>query len=107
MKAVVTWKALIDLIELYYPNAASEGGRPACPLETMLRIHLMQQSYDLSDPAMQVALIQVPAMRCFSGIDQISEMDREYTTILGFRHLLEKHYPGKQIFETVKSHLKK
>jgi IS5 family transposase len=72
----------------------------------MLRIHLMQQWYDLSDPAMEDALIEVPTMRRFAGIDLISERIPDETTILGFRHLLEKHNLGKQIFETVKAHLK-
>jgi IS5 family transposase len=106
MEAVVPWKALIDLIKPHYPKAGSKGGRPAYPLETMLRIHLMQQWYDLSDPAMEDALIEVPTMRRFAGIDLISERIPDETTILGFRHLLEKHDLGKQIFETVKAHLK-
>ena len=106
MEAVVPWKALIDLIKPHYPKAGSKGGRPAYPLESMLRIHLMQQWYDLSDPAMEDALIEVPTMRRFAGIDLISERIPDETTILGFRHLLEKHDLGKQIFETVKAHLK-
>jgi IS5 family transposase len=106
MEAVVPWKALIDLIEPHYPKAGSKGGRPAYPLETMLRIHLMQQWYDLSDPAMEDALIEVPTMRRFAGIDLISDRIPDETTILAFRHLLEKHDLGKQIFETVKAHLK-
>jgi IS5 family transposase len=74
----------------------------------MLRIHLMlmQQWYDLSDPGMEEALIEVPTMRRFAGIDLISEMIPDETTILAFRHLLERHDLGKQIFETVKAHLK-
>ena len=100
------WKALIDLIEPSYPKTGSKGGRPPYPLETMLRIHLMQQWYDLSDPAMEDALIEVPTMRRFAGIDLISERIPDETTILSFRHLLEKHDLGKQIFETVKGHLK-
>jgi len=75
-------------------------------LETMLRIHLMQQWYDLSDPAMEDALIEVPTMRRFAGIDLISERIPDETTILSFRHLLEKHDLGMQIFETVNAHLK-
>jgi IS5 family transposase len=106
MEAVVPWKALIDLIEPQYPKAGSKGGRPAYPLETMLRIHLMQQWYDLSDPAMEDALIEVPTMRRFAGINLISDRIPDETTILSFRHLLEKHDLGKQIFETVKAHLK-
>ena len=105
MEAVVPWKALIELIEPHYPKSGSKGGRPAYPLETMLRIHLMQQWYDLSDPAMEDALIEVPTMRRFAGIDLISERIPDETTILAFRHLLEKHELGRQILETVKAHL--
>ena len=106
MEAVVPWKALIDLIEPHYPKTSSKGGRPAYPLATMLRIHLMQQWYSLSDPAMEDALIEVPTMRRFAGIDMISDRIPDETTILAFRHLLEKHNLGEQIFETVKAHLK-
>jgi hypothetical protein len=53
MEKVVPWKALIDLIEPHYPKISSKGGRPPYPLTTMLRIHLLQQWYDLSDPAIQ------------------------------------------------------
>jgi IS5 family transposase len=72
----------------------------------MLRIHLMQQWYDLSDPAMEDALIEVPTMRRFAGIDLINERIPDETTILAFRHLLERYDLGKKIFETVKAHLK-
>jgi len=106
MEAVVPWQALVDLIEPHYPKSSSKGGRPAYPLATMLRIHLMQQWYSLSDPAMEDALIEVPIMRRFAGIDMISDRIPDETTILAFRHLLEKHNLGEQIFQTVKAHLK-
>ncbi len=66
----------------------------------------MQQWYDLSDPAMEDVLIKVPTMRRFAGIDLISERIPDESTILAFRHLLERHDLGKKIFETVKAHLK-
>ncbi len=100
------WKALINLIEPCYSKTSSKGDRPPYPLETMLRIHLLQQWYDLSDPAMEDALIEVPTMRRFAGIDLISDRIPDETTILAFRHLLEKHDLGDQIFEAVKAHLK-
>jgi IS5 family transposase len=106
MDEVVPWKALIDLIEPHYPKTGSKGGRPPYPLATMLRIHLLQQWYSLSDPAMEDALIEVATMRRFAGIDIISDRIPDETTILAFRHLLEKHNLGKRIFETVKAHLK-
>jgi transposase, IS5 family len=71
----------------------------------LLRIHLLQQWYALSDPAMEEALIEVPTMRRFTGIDLISDRIPDETTILTFRHLLEKHGLGEQIIATVKAHL--
>jgi IS5 family transposase len=86
MELVVPWKALIELIEPHYP------------LETMQRIHPLQQWYDLTDPAMEDALIEVPTMRRFDGIELISDRIPDETTILAFRHLLEKHDLEEQIF---------
>jgi IS5 family transposase len=106
MEVVVPWKALIGLIEPHYPKTSSKGGRPPYPLRTMLRIYLMQQWYDLSDPGMEDALIEVPTMRRFAGIDLTSDRIPDETTILAFRHLLEKHDLGDQIFVAVKAHLK-
>ena len=106
MDKVVPWQLLIDLIEPYYPKTGSKEGRPPYPLATMLRIYLMQQWYSLSDPAMEDALIEVPVMRRFAGIDMMSERIPDETTILAFRHLLEKHDLGRRIFEAVKAHLK-
>jgi IS5 family transposase len=106
MEAVVPWKALIDLIEPHYPKTSNKGGRPPYPLETMLRDHLMQQWYDLSDPAMEDALIEVATMRRFAGIALITDRIPDETTILAFRHLLEENDLGAQIFEEVKAHLK-
>jgi len=72
MEVVVRWEALLNLIETYYPKTRSKGGRPPYPLETMLRIHLLQQWHDLSDPAMEDALIEMATMRRFAGIDMIN-----------------------------------
>jgi transposase, IS5 family len=106
MEAIVPWKALVDLIEPHYPRTTSKGGRPPYPLETMLRIHLLQQWYDLSDPAMEDALIEVATMRRFAGIALISDRIPDETTILAFRHLLEQNDLGEQIFKAVNAHLK-
>jgi IS5 family transposase len=88
------------------PQGHEQGWSPPYPLQTMLRIHLLQQWYGLSDPAMEDALIEVPTMRRFAGIDMISDRIPDETTILTFRHLLEKHGLGQQIFEVIKAHLK-
>jgi IS5 family transposase len=72
----------------------------------MQGIYLLQQWCDLSDPEMEDALIEVPTMRRFAGIDLISDRIPDDTKILGFRYLLEKHDLGDQIFKAVKAHLK-
>jgi transposase len=66
----------------------------------MLRIHLLQQWYSLSDPAKEEALIEVSTMRRFAGIELISDRNPDESTILTFRHLLEMHCLGEQIFDT-------
>ena len=95
METLVPWQALIDLIEPHYPKTSKKGGRPPYMLATMLRIHLLQQWYSLSDPALEEALIEVPTMRRIVGIDLISDRIPDETTILSFRHLLEKHELGE------------
>jgi IS5 family transposase len=89
---------MIDLIEPHYPTASKKGGRPPYPLATMLRVDLVLQWYSLSDPAMEEALIQVPTTRRFAGIELISDRIPDETTILTFRHLLEKDELGEQIY---------
>lgn len=87
MDQVVPWKGLIALIEPHYPKG--EGGRPAYPLMAMLRVHLMQNWFGYSDPAMEETLYETTILRQFSGL----HLDRipDETTILNFRRLLEKH----------------
>ena len=63
----------------------------------MLRVHLLQQWYDLSNPAMKDALIEVATMRRFAGIALFTDRIRDETTILAFRHLLEQNELGEQI----------
>jgi IS5 family transposase len=50
------------------------------------------------------ALIEVSTMRRFAAIDLTSERIPDETTILSFRHLLERQDLSKQIYETVKAH---
>ncbi len=69
----------------------------------MLRIHQLHQWYGHSDPAMEDGRIEVPTMRRFAWFDVVSDRIPDETTILTFRHLLEKHSLGEQIFETVKA----
>jgi len=104
MDKVIPWAELVQVIEKYYPKAGN--GRQPMPLERMLRIYFMQQWYALSDPAMEDALYDIESMRRFANIDLSVDVVPDETTILNFRHMLEKHNLTKQIFENTKNYLK-
>ena len=67
----------------------------------MLRIHFMQQWFTLSDPAMEEALHDVPLFREFAGLDNWSTRLPDESTILRFRHLLEKHKLAEQMLALI------
>jgi transposase, IS5 family len=89
MERVVPWSALVQVVEPYYPKAKT--GRPPFGIETMLRIHYLQQWFALSDPAMEEALHDMPVFREFAKLEEGATRLPDETTILRFRHLLEKH----------------
>jgi IS5 family transposase len=89
MERVVPWSALVQVVEPYYPKGKT--GRPPFCIETMLRIHYLQQWFALSDPAMEEALHDMPVFREFAKLDDGVARLPDETTILRFRHLLEKH----------------
>lgn len=89
MERVVPWAALVQIVAPYYPKART--GRPPFAIETMLRIHYLQQWFGLSDPAMEEALHDVPLYREFARLDGATARLPDETTILRFRHLLERH----------------
>jgi IS5 family transposase len=89
MERVVPWPALVQIVEPHCPRAKT--GRPPFAVETMLRIHYLPQWFSLSDPAMEEALHDTPLFREFAKIDQGVARLPDETTILRFRHLLERH----------------
>jgi transposase, IS5 family len=106
MEAVVPWARLTALIEPHYPKAGPKGGRPPMPLEVMLRVYCLQQWYALSDPAAEEALYDSDAMRRFAGLELGDDAIPDETTILNFRHLLERHELTRAIFEAVNAYLR-
>src|SRR5450759_3316160 len=98
MEQVVPWADLVALIAPYYPEG--KNGRPPFALQTMLRTHFMQQWFTLSDPAMEEAFFDTPLYREFAQLEEFERMPDE-STILRFRHRLEKHKLAEQILATV------
>ena len=103
MEQVVPWKELLAVIEPAYPKAGN--GRRPYPLKTMLRIHLMQNWFGYSDPAMEEALYEVAPLRCFADLSLTRGSVPDETTILNFRRLLETHDLAPAILATVNAHL--
>ncbi|HXF46359.1 MAG TPA: IS5 family transposase [Burkholderiaceae bacterium] len=101
MDGLIPWSELEARIAPH--DAKGSQGRPPYPLSVMLRVHCLQLFYNLSDPALEDALYEVESMRRFAGV----KLDRlpDETTILNFRHLLESHGLGKELFAAINAHL--
>ena len=96
MKRVVPWGELVALVSPHAPEG--KRGRPLFPVETMLRIHFMQQWSILSDPAMEEALHDVPLFREFAALDNWNMRVPDESTTLRFRHPREKHGLAAQMW---------
>lgn len=105
MDAIVPWKALHAVIEPYYAKIPEKAGRRPYPLESMLRIHLMQHWFELSDPGMESELYDSMAMRKFAKLGGLDNPTPDETTILNFRHLLEEHALSAVVFDQINNHL--
>ena len=104
MDKIIPWRELCDVIEPFYPKADG-AGRPPIGIERMLRIHFLQHWFNLSDPAVEESLYDSRAMRNFVGIDLGREPAPDETTVCKFRHLLEAHNLGKQLFTLIAEYL--
>jgi len=104
MNLVVPWAELVALVTPFAPEG--RRGRPPFAVATMLRVHFMQQWFGLSDPAMEEALFDVPLYREFAGLDNWMTRLPDESTILRFRHLLEKHKLAAQMLVVINDMLR-
>ncbi len=104
MEQIIPWRGLCEVIEPFYPKAKG-AGRPPVGLERMLRIHCLQHWFNLSDPAVEEAMYDSRAIRRFVGIDLGHEPAPDETTACKFRHLLEAHNLGDQLFKLIADYL--
>ena len=77
MEQVVPWKSLLSLIEPFYPVAGR--GRDPYPLEIMLRVHLMQNWFGLSDPAMEALRDHADACVRTAVVDRTDSARDDYS----------------------------
>ena len=97
MNTTIPWASWVGLIEPHYYSG--KKGRKPKPIETMLRMYLLQVWFSLSDEGVEEAIYDSYAMRRFMGLDFAVEQVPDATTLLHFRHLLEKHTLGEKLFE--------
>ncbi len=105
MDEFIPWEEWVAYIEPYYPKG--ERGRPPMGIEKMLRMYLLQCWFNLSDEGIEDAIYDSYALRWFMKINFIDEQAPDATTLLKFRHLLEKHDIGKIFFHAFTSTLEK
>lgn len=98
MDALIPWEKLERQLAKKYSKG--KIGRKPYPLPVMLRIHVMQLLYNLSDPAMEDALYEIESMRRFAS-QRLSDNLPDETTILNFRHFIERHKFGQRLFDTI------
>src|SRR3954468_24964551 len=103
MEQVVPWARLVARLRPLYPNG--ERGRPPIGLEQMLRLYFVQQWYGLADEALEDALYDSQALRGFAGIELGHDPVPDATTVLHFRHWLEKHGLTRALFDEVSAML--
>ena len=92
-----------SLVRPHYAKAAR--GRQPVGLSIMLRTYFVPQWFNLSDPGVEELLYESPVVRRFVGVDLGMASAPDETTILRFRHLLERHDLGGLMLEAVNVHL--
>ncbi|BAO28931.1 IS5 family transposase [Sulfuritalea hydrogenivorans] len=99
MDRLMPWAEFCAVIEPHYPKAGN--GRPPVGLERMLRMYCVANWFNLADEACEDALYDVPVFREFCRIDLGRERVPDATTLLHFRHLLERHDLGAAMFAKI------
>ena len=105
MNDIIPWTDWVNKIVPYYPKG--KRGRPPRGIEVMLRMYLLQIWFNLSDEGLEDAIYDSYAMRNFVGINYLEEQVPDATTLLKFRHLLEEHHLGEEIFNDIRERLQR
>ncbi|MCI5904926.1 MAG: IS5 family transposase [Oscillospiraceae bacterium] len=99
MDEIIPWGEWVEFVRPYYPEG--KRGRPTKGIETMLRMYLLQTWFNLSDEGVEDAIYDSYAFRKFMKIDFMTEQAPDVTTLLKFRHLIEKNHLGEAFFKAI------
>ena len=103
MNRVVPWAELVAVVGPHWGGANT--GRKPTDVELLLRLHCLQLWYNLSDPAVEDAVHDRRSFQRFLGLDPLTQKVPDETTVLHFRHMLEKHRLSETIFARVRGQL--
>lgn len=100
---MIDWKPLATLVD---GLCTSKVGRPAWPGVIMIKMCVLQQFYNLSDPELEVQAADRLSFRRFIGIG-IADKVPDETTMVRFRDRLREAKLDRQIFEAINNQLMK
>lgn len=106
METIVPWAEINAIAEPCYDAERKKTGQCSYPLDTMLRIYLLQQWYNLSASDVENALCDSMAMRYFSRLGDFDNPTPDEAEIFAFRQLLEKENVSDKILDAVLSRTK-
>jgi len=105
MDEIIPWDEWVRLIVPHYPD--SGRGRPPRGIETMLRMYLLQNWFNLSDEAVEDSIYDSYAMRNFMKINFFEEQAPDSTTLCKFRTLLNENKLSDAFSDAISSNLEK
>ena len=105
MDEITPWDELVALIEPFYYH--NNRGRKAIPIETMLRMFMLQRWYTLSDKALEDTIYDSYAMRKFMHLDFLEDSVPDATTLCKFRKIVVDHGIDRMIFDAIKKFMEK
>jgi IS5 family transposase len=100
MEDIIPWGEWLGIIQPYYYSG--ERGNKPYPLETMLRIHIVQNLYDLSDMGTMTEVIDSRAFSEFCGVESSNQIP-DGDTIGRFRNLMIQNGLQEELFAQVLS----
>ena len=102
MDRLVPWGEWVKKVQPHYYKG--ERGNKPYDLELMLRIHVLQNLYNLADMAAMNEIIDSRAFSAFCQVDSSNQIP-DGDTIGRFRNILIKHHLQEELFEDVRKRL--
>ncbi|GBU24059.1 transposase [Fibrobacteria bacterium R8-3-H12] len=97
MEQIVPWPRISGLIRPHYHS--NRTGRPAIPLDVILRMYFLQIWFSLSDEGLEDSIYDIESFRTFMGVS--SSCIPDATVLCNFRKLVNDNGLGEEIMDLV------